>query len=147
MYAKIFALGKCGMFMTQRNRSGATKWLTKKSYFGLLAIVVVFCFAMREVHHIQDIMKRVHHKHHEERKNKMHEGEAFSVEFGRNLLSSSDSEKLRQYYGGQSMVLGGEDEQTTDDCGYSTQDLCQQDPKCSWCKSAAVPSSCKPLEQ
>jgi hypothetical protein len=64
LMAKMIALGKCGKRMVWRNNSDATKWLQKKSYFGLILIILTGIWASSYGMHIVKIVERARRNHH-----------------------------------------------------------------------------------
>lgn len=135
IFGKILAIGKCGKWITWRNRSAVTKRVLKKSCLGLLLVFIMSLWAMKEGKHMKSIIKRHKHEPTQIEWPPMEDGEEFSVDGGnRRLEEFSVAPK-------DSLIFLGDDEATC--YALSSEGSCNaKSDLCSWCKAGAVADKC-----
>lgn len=144
--AKIVALGKCGKWMTWKNKSWATEWLAKKSCVCLALITLVGIFAAKEGHHIHHLKMKVLKAHEGE------EGWPAPKEHGGRHLDTMDETQAPMYFTEEeySQAKDFMAEILTDDeeeCNALTSsNSCKMNAKCSWCTAGAVKDACHSIE-
>jgi len=156
--AKIVALGKCGKWMTYRNKSWATKWLAKKSCCCLALIVLVGIFAAKEGHHIHHLKMKVLKAHEGEEgwpspqeDDERHGGRHHGRHGGRHLQNIEETQApmyfTEEEYSQAKEFMAEILTDDEDECNaLNNAGSCKANSKCSWCTAGAVADACHSIE-
>ena len=117
MSASVIGMGKCGMRSVWREKSKVGKRMIKKSAIATTIIALFGVMIMHQGHHMHRIVKQYRKEDPEEEREEWRRSEDRFPEF----LSANDA------------------------CAFADADSCDAASACTWCKSAAVKSSCKDI--
>ena len=134
-----FGLGKLGMRTVWREKSQCANRVSKKSCIGILFVVIFGMILKHEGTELHQIIMR----------NKFKKSSPNSIV---SIINQTDSlnltepigRNLRSHHRGEGEQSFGDDVEGI--CNALSNDGCESDERCSWCKSAAVPSVCHSVD-